>query len=120
MRLSGPTKKLSAYIGEQATYDGKPLYSAMVETARTAGCLGATVLRGIEGYGATSRAHGKHAIRMSQDLPVVVVVVDDATRIAALAEVFSAMVTDGLVTIEECEVVAYRTASEQVKAPSSS
>ncbi len=117
MRFSGPARKLSAYIGEQAHYDGKPLYSALVESARTAGCAGATVLRGIEGFGATSRVHGKHAIRMSQDLPVVVVVVDNAARIAALAEVFSAMVTDGLVTIEECEVVAYRTASAKVEAP---
>jgi PII-like signaling protein len=118
MKFSGPTKKLSAYIGEAATYDGKPLYEALVESARTAGCAGATVLRGIEGFGATSRAHGKRAIRMSQDLPVVVVVVDNAPRITALAEVFKAMVADGLITIEDCEVVAYLTGSAKVKAPS--
>lgn len=108
MDITGPAKKLSAYIGENDHYDGKPLYSAMVETARTAGCAGATVLRGIEGFGATSRIHTEHLLRMSSDLPVVVVVIDAGFRIAALAEVFSAMVGDGLVTIEDVEVVTYR------------
>jgi PII-like signaling protein len=111
--IHGPAKKLSAYIGEHAKYDDKPLYEALMESARTAGCAGATVLRGVIGFGATSRAHGKRAIRMSQDLPVVVQVIDSETRICALAEVFSAMVSDGLITIEDVEVMAYRTEAAQ-------
>ncbi len=108
MLRRGPAKKLSAYIGENDTYDGKPLFSALVEAARTAGCAGATVLRGIEGFGATSRIHAAHLLRMSSDLPVVVVVVDKAGRITGLAELFAAMVGDGLITVEDAEVVAYR------------
>jgi PII-like signaling protein len=108
MRLEGPARKLCAYIGENGTYEGKPLHAALVESARVAGCAGATVLRGIEGFGATSREHGKWAIRMSVDRPVVVEVIDTSARIAALAEVFSAMVGDGLITVEDVAVVAYR------------
>ncbi len=111
--IAGPARKLCAYIGEKATYDEKPLYEALVESARTAGCAGATVLRGVTGFGATSRHVGKRVMRMSQDKPVVVQVIDSEARITALAEVFSAMVADGLITIEEVHVMAYRTASEQ-------
>ena len=108
MTLEGPAKKLSAYIGENSLYDGKPLYTALVEAARKAGCAGATVLRGIEGFGATSREHGRHALRMSTDLPVVVVAIDTEDRIVALAELFKAMVGDGLITIEDASVVQYQ------------
>jgi PII-like signaling protein len=108
MRIQPPAKRLSAYIGENDHYNGKPLYSALVESARTAGCAGATVLRGIEGYGATSRIHASHLLRMSSDLPVVVHVVDTEARITAIAEVFATMVGDGLITVEDVEVVAYR------------
>lgn len=107
--LHGPAKRLSAYIGENDIYDdGKPLYSAMVESARTAGCAGATVLRGIEGFGATSRIHAAHDLRMSSDLPVVVTVIDEDFRITALAEVFAAMAGNGLVTVEDVTVVYYK------------
>lgn len=110
--ILGPALKLSAFIGESAMYDDKPLYEALVESARTAGSAGATVLRGVTGFGATSRHVGKRVMRMSQDKPVVVQVIDSEGRITALAEVFSAMVTDGLITIEDIHVVAYKTASE--------
>lgn len=108
MLNEGPAKRLSAYIGEADTYDGQPLYSALVAAARTAGCGGATVLRGVEGYGATSREHARHALRYSSDLPVVVQVIDADFRIAALTEVFRVMVGDGLITVEDVIVVQYR------------
>ncbi len=108
MLNEGPAKKLSAYIGENDHYDGKPLYSALVAAARTAGCAGATVLRGIEGFGATSRIHTEHMLRFSSDLPVVVQVIDADYRITALTEVFRAMVGDGLITIEDIVVVQYQ------------
>jgi PII-like signaling protein len=108
MTLEGPAKKLSAYIGENDTYEGKPLHTALVEAARTAGCAGATVLRGISGFGATSRIHARHDLRMSSDLPVVVQSVDVESKITALGEVFRAMVGDGLITIEDVNVIQYR------------
>jgi PII-like signaling protein len=108
MSIEGPAKKLSAYVGENDMYDGKPLYTALVEAARKSGCAGATVLRGIEGFGATSRTHGKHALRMSTDLPVVVVAIDEEFRITALSELFRAMVGDGIITIEDAFVVQYK------------
>jgi len=108
MSIEGPAKKLSAYIGEKDQYDGRPLYTALVESARSAGCAGATILRGVEGFGATSRIHTAHQLRMSSDLPVVVVVIDTEVHITALAEVFRAMMGNGILTIEDTEVVYYR------------
>lgn len=108
MVLSGPAKKLSVYIGEADQYEDKPLYQALVEQARIAGCAGATVLRGMAGFGATSREHIKHGIRMSVDLPLMVQVVDVSDRITALAEVFDAMVSDGLIIVEDVNVIMYR------------
>lgn len=108
MSIEGPAKKLSAYVGENDTYDDKALYTALVEAARTAGCGGATVLRGISGFGATSRIHARHNLRMSSDLPVVVQVIDVEHKITALGEVFKAMVGDGLITVEDITVIQYR------------
>lgn len=108
MTIKGPAKKLSAYIGENDQYDGRPLYTALVEAARTAGCGGATVLRGISGFGATSRIHAKHNLRMSSDLPVVVQAIDVEHKIIALGEVFRAMVGDGLITMEDVTVLQYQ------------
>lgn len=108
----GPAKKLSAYIGENCEYDEKPLYQALVEAARKAGCAGSTVLRGITGFGATSRSVTNYDLRMSKDLPVVVQVIDVDYRITALAEVFKTMVGDGLVTVEDVVVLQYRGGDE--------
>ncbi len=108
MVLSGTAKKLSVYIGEADRYEDKPLYEALIEQARIAGCAGATVLRGVAGFGATSREHIKHGIRMSVDLPLMVHVIDTPDRITALAEVYGEMVTDGLITVEDVNVLMYR------------
>jgi PII-like signaling protein len=108
MSIEGAANKLSAYIGENSVYEGRPLYTALVEAARTAGCGGATVLRGISGFGATSRIYARTDLRMSSDLPVVVQVIDVEHKITALAEVFRVMVGDGLITIENVHVVQYR------------
>jgi len=108
MSLTGTAKKLSVYFGEADQYDGRPLHEALVEQARIAGCAGATVLRGVNGFGATSREHAKHGMRMSVDLPLVIHVIDDADRITALAEVYGAMIADGLITVEDVHVLMYR------------
>ncbi len=108
MTLTGTAKRLAVYIGEADMYDGKPLYEALMESARIAGCAGVTVLRGMTGYGATSREHAKHGMRMSVDLPVVVQVIDIPDKITALAEVYGAMIGDGLITVEDVQVLLYR------------
>lgn len=108
MALSGNAKRLSAHIGEADRYEDRPLYEALLESARMAGCAGATVLRGLAGFGATSREHAKHGVRMSVDLPVVVQVIDEPDKITALAEVYSAMMGDGLITVEDINVLVYR------------
>ncbi|MBS3957406.1 MAG: DUF190 domain-containing protein [Clostridiales bacterium] len=108
MTLTGTAKRLAVYIGEADRYDDKPLYEALMESARVAGCAGATVLRGMMGFGATSREHAKHGMRMSVDLPVVVQVIDVPDRITALAEVYAAMIGDGLITVEDVNVLLYQ------------
>lgn len=108
MTLSGRAKRLSAHIGEADRYEDRPLYEALLESARMAGCAGATALRGMGGFGATSRQHAKHGVRMSVDLPVVVQVVDEPDRITALAEVYSAMIGNGLILVEDVNVLVYR------------
>ena len=106
--LEGQAKRLSAYVGEDEQYNGKPLYQALVEQSRVQGCAGATALRGMAGYGASSRDVAKHGLRMSSDIPVVVSVIDEAMRITALAEVWATMMPAGLLTIEDVSVVLYR------------
>lgn len=106
-RLEGHAKRLCAYVGEEATYEDKPLFQALIEQARIQGCAGATALRGMNGFGGTSRDVAKHGLRMSTDCPVMVTVVDDAVHITALAEVWSAMLGSGLLTLEDVNVVMY-------------
>ena len=105
--LEGQAKRLSAYVGEDQLYQDRPLYRALVEQARIQGCSGATALRGMEGFGASSRDVAKHGLRMSTDCPVLVSVVDDAVRVTALAEVWSAMLESGLIILEDVNVVMY-------------
>ncbi len=105
--LEGQAKRISAYVGEDEMYEDRPLYQALVDQARIQGCAGATALRGMVGFGAASRDVAKHGLRMSTDRPVLVSVVDEGMRISALAEVWSAMIPSGLVTIDDVGVVLY-------------
>jgi len=105
--LEGQAKRLSAYVGEDEVYEDRALYQALVEQARIQGCAGATALRGMVGFGATSRDVAKHGMRMSTDCPVLVSVIDEPLRIAALAEVWTAMIPTGLVTIEDVGIISY-------------
>jgi len=105
--LEGHAKRLSAYVGEDEMYHDKPLYQALVEQSRLQGCAGATALRGMAGFGASSREVAKHGLRMSTDCPMLVSVIDDSVRVTALAEVWSAMLPAGLITVEDVHVVLY-------------
>ncbi len=108
MKLEGEGKLVRVFIGESDTYDGKPLYQAIVERIRREHFAGATVIRGIEGYGASSRLHTARILRLSEDLPVIIEVVDTEERIDELLPILDEMVGDGLVTVEKAHIITYR------------
>jgi hypothetical protein len=108
MDIVGPGKLLRIYIGEADKYHGRPLSTALVERLRAEGVAGATVTRGVEGFGAGSRIHSAHILRLSEDLPLVVEAVDRADRIERVMPMVDEMVGDGLVTLADVEVVHYR------------
>jgi uncharacterized protein len=108
MKIEGEGKLLRVFIGESDRWHGKPLYQAIVERVREAGLAGATVLRGIEGFGADSRLHTARLLRLSEDLPVVIEIVDSVERIEAILPALDEMVGEGMVTVERVEVIAYR------------
>lgn len=99
---------LRIFIGESDTHDGRPLYQAIVETLRREGMAGATVLRGIEGFGKSSRLHTAHILRLSEDLPIVIECVDTADKIEAILPSLDVMIREGLVTMERIDVRVYR------------
>ena len=99
---------LRIFVGESDRHDGKPLYEWLLLEAREAGLAGATVLRGIAGFGAHSRLHTAKILRLSEDLPIVIEIVDAAEKIEAFLPDLDRMVTDGLVTLEKAEVILYR------------
>jgi PII-like signaling protein len=108
MKLEGEGKLLRIFIGEGDRWQGQPLFEAIVRKVRESGGAGATVLRGIEGFGAHSRIHTARILRLSEDLPIVVEIVDTAEKIDALLPALDAMIEDGLVTIESVRILRYR------------
>jgi len=108
MKLSGEAQLLRILIGEDDKHQGKVLSEAIVEEARRRGLAGATVLRGVLGYGANSLVHTSKILRLSQDLPVVVEIVDKEDKIAQFLPVLDAMIGEGLVTLEKVRVIVYR------------
>jgi PII-like signaling protein len=108
MKLPSEASLLRLFIGESDKIDGRPLYEVIVETARKRGMAGATVLRGFLGYGANSRIHTTKVLRLSEDLPVVVEIVDRADKIEAFLPQLDEMIGEGLVTVEKVRVIAYR------------
>jgi uncharacterized protein len=96
------------FVGESDTWHGKPLYEAIVLRVREEGIAGATVLRGIEGFGASSRLHTSRILRLSADLPIVVEIVDTSERIEAILPLLDEMIPEGLITLEKVRVIAYR------------
>jgi hypothetical protein len=108
MRIEGPALLARIYVGESDHHDGRPLYQAIVERLRERGIAGATVLRGIEGYGASARLHTARLLRLSEDLPILIEVVDEEARLRAVLPELDELVGDGLITLEKVEVLAYR------------
>jgi len=108
MRMEGEGKLLRIFAGESDRFEGKPLFEAIVESLRREGVAGATVLRGIEGYGASSHLHTSRILRLSEDLPVVIEVVDTEDNIDRVLPMMDSMVGDGMMTIEKVHVITYR------------
>jgi PII-like signaling protein len=108
VKIEGEGKLLRLFIGEHDRWDGKPLYEAIVLRARAEGMAGATVLRGIEGFGAASRVHTSRLLELSSDLPIVVELVDTDDKIEHLLPIVDEMVGDGMMTLETVHIVTYR------------
>lgn len=97
---------LRIFIGENDRYDGKPLYEVIVEEARRGGLAGATVIRGILGFGVHSLVHSSKILRIAEDLPVIIEIVDTEGRIKGFLARVEKLVTEGLVTVEKIRFVA--------------
>ena len=108
MPLSEEAELIRVFIGESDRHAGRPLYEAIVQAARRRGMAGATVTKGVMGFGAHSRMHTASILRLSEDLPIIVEIVDRTDRIEAFLPELDAMVQEGLVTVEKVRVLAYR------------
>src|SRR5690242_3831162 len=106
-RLTGGALRLTVHIGENDTWHHKPLYAEIVHRAHAAGLAGASVFRGIEGFGASSVVHTSRLLSLSEDLPVAIVVVDTEDRVRAFLPQLDELVAEGLVILDDCEVIRY-------------
>lgn len=113
MKIEGEGKLLRIFIGESDRYQGKPLYQAIVQKAREMELAGATVTRGVMGFGAHSRMHSAKLLRLSEDLPLVIEIVDNEQKIREFVAAIDTMFQDGLITIEKAEVIRYRADSDR-------
>jgi PII-like signaling protein len=111
MILPKEGKLLRIFIGESDRHEGIPLYEWIVRRARESGLAGATVLRGLEGFGAHSRLHTAKILRLSNDLPIVIEIVDTEEKIEAFLPSIDDAIDEGLATIEKIEVRFYRSGS---------
>ncbi|RTH36690.1 hypothetical protein CSW37_06820 [Thermus scotoductus] len=108
MKLEGEAKLLRIFVGESDRHGGRPLYEAIVLEAKRQGLAGATVFKGFMGFGAHSRIHTAKVLQLSEDLPVMVEIVDEEERIRDFLPVLEGMMREGLVTLERVEVIRYR------------
>ncbi|KOU08368.1 hypothetical protein ADK87_06685 [Streptomyces sp. NRRL F-4711] len=106
-RLTGGALRLTVIVGENDIWHHRPLYAEIVHRAHAAGLAGASVFRGVEGFGASSLIHTSRLLSLSEDLPVAVVVVDTEERVRGFLPLLDELVTGGLVTLDPCEVVRY-------------
>lgn len=107
MQIPKDAMLLRIFIGESDRHDGHPLYEAIVLKAREMGVAGATVLRAPMGYGRSSRMHTTKVLRLSEDLPIVIEIVDSEAKIDAFLPVLDTMIGSGLVTLEKVKVLRY-------------
>lgn len=107
-RFKGERTLMRIFIGESDKYHGKPLYEALIQRMREKGLAGATVLRGVAGYGASSTVHTEKILRLSLDLPMIVEIVETEEAIQAVLPDLDEMIGGGLVTLERARVIMYR------------
>jgi PII-like signaling protein len=108
VKRESTAKLVRIFLGESDRWKGQPLYIAIVEAMRSAGLAGATVFKGIIGYGAHSVVHAARIVDLSSDLPLVIELVDTEEKVEAFLPTLDSMVSEGLVTIETVRVIAYK------------
>lgn len=106
-RLTGTALRLTVFIGESDTWHHKPLFTEIVHRAHHARLAGASVFRGVEGYGASSRIHTTRLLSLSEDLPIAVVIIDTADKVRDFLPQLDELVGEGLVILDEVEVIRY-------------
>lgn len=107
MKLEGQQQRLTIYIGESDRHGHTPLATEIVQRAHAAGLAGASVFRGVEGYGASNHIHTTRILSLSDDLPLAIVIVDRPDAISAFLAQLDELITEGLVVVEDVEVVKY-------------
>lgn len=107
MKLEGKAKMLRIHFGEDDQWHGQPLYQAIVERCRQLDIAGATVYRGIQGYGASTRIRRSHLLSFSSDAPVLVQIIDSEENINRLIPALDEMVSEGLIAMSDVEVIRY-------------
>jgi PII-like signaling protein len=115
VKLSGRAVRLSIFVGEGDLWHHKPVYAEIVHRAHKAGLAGATVIRGLEGFGASSRIHAPHLFRLSEDMPLLIVIVDGEERIEEFLPQLDDLDISGLVFRDEVDVVRYTAAPREPK-----
>jgi len=107
MKLEGQALRLTIFVGESDQWHRKPLFTEIVHRAHSAGLAGASVLRGIEGYGASNHIHTTRLLSLSEDLPVAVVIVDTEDKIRGFLPQLDELISEGLVIVDPVEVIRY-------------
>lgn len=107
MKLEGPALRLTIFVGEDDQWHHRPLFTEIVHRAHARGLAGASVIRGIEGYGASSRIHTQRLLSLSEDMPVAIIIVDAEERIRDFLPELDELVTEGLAIIDPVEVIRY-------------
>ena len=108
MKIPADGKLLRIFIGEADKWDGKPLYEEIILLAKKSGLAGATAIKGFMGFGCKSHMHTTKLLRLSEDLPIVIEIVDSEEKINQFIPQIDAMVKEGLVTLEKVNVIMYR------------
>jgi hypothetical protein len=107
MKLEGPQKRLTIFVGESDRHGHTPLATEIVQRAHAAGLAGASAFRGVEGYGASNHIHTTRILSLSDDLPMAITIVDSDEQITAFLNQLDDLVIEGLVIVEDVEVVKY-------------
>ncbi len=106
--FAGSAKELRIFIGESDRWEHRSLAEVLLEMLREEGLAGATLVRGLAGFGAHSRIHTAHVLRLSEDLPVMIITIDEASKIAGVLPKLQQMVGEGLVAMSDVDVILYR------------